>query len=700
MDQYIGKMLDNRYEILECIGTGGMAMVYKARCHRLNRLVAVKILKPELAQDAEFRRRFHDESQAVAMLSHSNIVAVYDVSSSNGLDYIVMELVDGMTLKQYMKKRGAPLNWREAVHFITQIVRALDHAHSRGIVHRDIKPQNILVLRDGSAKVTDFGIARVASAAQSTLTQEALGSVHYISPEQARGSHIDGRSDLYSAGVVLYEMLTGRLPFEGETPVSVAIQHINSIPIPPRDLNDAIPEALEAIVLKAMAPRPEDRYASAEEMLADLEEFRKNPDAMPMYAKPGQEEALLNEPTRVVPVSEIKSEERRNRAADRDRDKDPGKERRSGRGNTGRASGGSRYVDDDPYEEPRRGSVLPYVFAVLAILLFVGGMVYFVFNLFFGEQEPAGPVMVKVPDVTIYTWDQLENDPTLYEGFTVRAEYEENEAEAGTVLRQDPVEGTEIEETASKMIVVTVSSGMEEPPLVVPPLAGEEWSKARDLLWGMKLNPTSREENSSDVKKDCVIRTIPGDGSSVQPGDTVIVVVSLGEEEKPVNVPDFSGWDKEEAERVAKELGLVPEFQEKESEKDPDTVIWQSITANTGATKGDKIVFWISLGPQEVPTPTVEPTDSPEPSPSESPDMQPSHTTAVAVTKPIPVDLTPYSHLESVQVRIIVGESEVVREELFTSLGSYTYNISQIGPQRVEIYIDDQLYKSYVEDFS
>ena len=195
MDRYIGKLLDNRYEILECIGTGGMAVVYKARCHRLNRLVAVKILKPELAQDAEFRRRFHDESQAVAMLSHPNIVAVYDVSSSDDLDYIVMELIDGITLKQYMHKKGLPLNWREALHFITQIMKALSHAHDRGIIHRDIKPQNIMVLRDGSVKVADFGIARLASAAQATLTQEALGSVHYISPEQARGSYIDTRAE-------------------------------------------------------------------------------------------------------------------------------------------------------------------------------------------------------------------------------------------------------------------------------------------------------------------------------------------------------------------------------------------------------------------------------------------------------------------------------------------------------------------------
>ena len=271
MNQYIGKMLDNRYEILDVIGVGGMAVVYKAYCHRLHRFVAIKVLKKDLASDAEFRRRFHEEAQAVAMLSHPNIVSVYDVSKGDDLDYIVMELIDGITLKQYMQKKDGRLNWRESLYFITQIVRALGHAHSRGIIHRDIKPQNIMVLRDGSVKVADFGIARIMSAAQNTMTQEALGSVHYISPEQARGSHIDARADIYSAGVVLYEMLTGRLPFDGDTPVSVAIQHINSIPLSPRELDPTIPEALEAITMKAMAPNPDDRYADAGEMLADLE---------------------------------------------------------------------------------------------------------------------------------------------------------------------------------------------------------------------------------------------------------------------------------------------------------------------------------------------------------------------------------------------------------------------------------------------
>ena len=305
MDPYIGKMLDNRYEILEIIGTGGMAMVYKAHCHRLNRLVAIKVLKEELADDADFRRRFQDESQAVAMLSHPNIVSVYDVSHSSDTEYIVMEPIDGITLKQYMQQKGA-LPWREALHFITQIMKALSHAHSRGIIHRDIKPQNIMILRDGTVKVADFGIARLVSSTQSTLTQEALGSVHYISPEQAKGSHIDARSDIYSAGVVLYEMLTGRLPFEGDSPVAVAIQHISSVPLSPRELNPDIQEGLEAIVMKAMAQKVQNRYSSADEMLADLEEFRKNPDINIEYdpndVVPPE---LVDEPTQMLPKAGV-----------------------------------------------------------------------------------------------------------------------------------------------------------------------------------------------------------------------------------------------------------------------------------------------------------------------------------------------------------------------------------------------------------
>ena len=275
MDRYIGRILDGRYEILDIIGAGGMAVVYKARCHRLNRLVAIKILKDENLEDEDFCRRFQAESQAVAMLSHSNIVSVYDVSSTEDRDYIVMELIDGITLKQYMEKK-IRLNWRETVHFATNIARALEHAHSRGLVHRDIKPHNVMVLKNGSVKVADFGIARLMEN-ENTMTKEALGSVHYISPEQAKGGRVDNRSDLYSLGVVMYEMITGKTPYDGDSPVAVALKHINGGAPLPSSLCPNIPKGLEQIIMKAMAHDLSDRYISATSMLQDLEVFRQNP---------------------------------------------------------------------------------------------------------------------------------------------------------------------------------------------------------------------------------------------------------------------------------------------------------------------------------------------------------------------------------------------------------------------------------------
>ena len=273
MDKYIGKILDNRYEIIEVIGVGGMSVVYKARCNRLNRYVALKVLKDEYSADESLRRQFHDESQSVAILSHPNIVSVYDVSHFEDTEYIVMELIDGITLKEYLKRRGV-LTWKEVTFFSLQIAKALEHAHSRNIIHRDIKPQNIMLLRDGTLKVADFGIAKNMVAQEGTKTMgEAIGSVHYVSPEQAKGSIIDARSDLYSFGVVMYEMLTGRLPFEGDSPVSVAIQHINSMALPPSDFVDGIPKTLESITMKAMNPSLARRYGSATDILRDLESF-------------------------------------------------------------------------------------------------------------------------------------------------------------------------------------------------------------------------------------------------------------------------------------------------------------------------------------------------------------------------------------------------------------------------------------------
>ncbi len=274
-ERYIGRLLDGRYEILEVVGTGGMAVVYKALCHRLNRLVAIKILKDDNLDDEDFRRRFHAESRAVAMLSHPNIVNIYDVSTSEDADYIVMELLEGVTLKEYLQTKGV-LPWRETLHFAIQIAKALEHAHSKGIVHRDIKPHNVMVLKNGTIKVMDFGIACLISH-NNTLTKEALGSVHYISPEQAKGGHVDDRSDLYSLGVVMYEMMAGRPPYDGESPVAVAIQHINGGATLPSVLNPNMPGGLEQIIMKAMSIKVTNRYCSATEMLTDMDAFRKDP---------------------------------------------------------------------------------------------------------------------------------------------------------------------------------------------------------------------------------------------------------------------------------------------------------------------------------------------------------------------------------------------------------------------------------------
>ena len=394
MDSDIGKMLDNRYEILERIGTGGMAVVYKAKCHRLNRLVAIKILKADLAQDEDFRRRFNAESQAVAQLSHPNIVSVYDVSRGGDVEYIVMELIDGITLKQYMEKRGQ-LNWREALHFITQIMPGF-HAHSRGIVHRDIKPQNIMVLRDGSVKVADFGIACLENSAQ-TLTQEALGSVHYISPEQARGDRTDARSDIYSAGVVLYEMLAGRLPFVGDSAVSVAIQHLSSIPLAPREIDPEIPEQLELICMKAMAPELDKRYDSAEAMIADLEAFRKNPSVDLDFELSDLRPEVEDEPTQTLRTAGLHTTQ-------------PG-----GRTPVTREHRRS-YEEEEPAPRGGKGRTVLIASAAVAALLVVAVL----FKTILGSFTAPAPEQYVVPNVLDRTVEEAAVLPEISGIFTLK----------------------------------------------------------------------------------------------------------------------------------------------------------------------------------------------------------------------------------------------------------------------------------------
>ncbi len=648
MDQYIGKMLDNRYEILERIGTGGMAIVYKAKCHRLNRLVAIKILKSDLAQNEEFRRRFNAESQAVAQLSHPNIVSVYDVSRGGDMEYIVMELIDGITLKQYMEKRGQ-LNWRESLHFITQIMRGLSHAHSRGIIHRDIKPQNIRVLRDGSVKVADFGIACLADSAQ-TLTQEALGSVHYISPEQARGDRPDARSDIYSSGVVLYEMLTGRLPFEGESAVSVAIQHLSSIPLAPREINPDIPEQLELICMKAMAPDLEHRYQSADAMIADLEAFRKNPEVEMKFDLSDLRPEENDEPTRTIRTMPshtvtipVHQPERNYPHRERDEDEEP---RRAGSGKRGVLV----------------GAVTVAAVAVVIVL----------FKTILGSFTPAVVDQYQVPDLYNMTIEEAENDPRIEGVFEIQKAGSEFSADVpeGHILRQDPKK-EETRKGSQLVIQVWVSAGEETGE--VPDLENKSEQDARILLeklnkeYNLELTveaPEELKQFSEEITEGYVIKTEPAQGEILKKGDTVKLILSKGPDIKPVTVLPFVGMSIDSVLSQLESYKLTCDAADVEvvdSDKPGGTIVWQSPASGETVPEWTTIKFRVSAG-------------------------------LASSALPITVDI-PQNGKDIVKVEIYVGDepNPQYSETVYEADGAVSTTLYGTGRKMVKVYFDGVL---------
>ena len=648
MDQYIGKMLDNRYEILERIGTGGMAIVYKAKCHRLNRLVAIKILKSDLAQNEEFRRRFNAESQAVAQLSHPNIVSVYDVSRGGDMEYIVMELIDGITLKQYMEKRGQ-LNWRESLHFITQIMRGLSHAHSRGIIHRDIKPQNIMVLRDGSVKVADFGIACLADSAQ-TLTQEALGSVHYISPEQARGDRPDARSDIYSSGVVLYEMLTGRLPFEGESAVSVAIQHLSSIPLAPREINPDIPEQLELICMKAMAPDLEHRYQSADAMIADLEAFRKNPEVEMKFDLSDLRPEENDEPTRTIRTMPshtvtipVHQPERNYPRRERDEDEEP---RRAGSGKRGVLV----------------GAVTVAAVAVVIVL----------FKTILGSFAPAMVDQYQVPDLYNMTIEEAENDPRIEGVFEIQKAGSEfsTDVPEGHILRQDPKKD-ETRKGSQLVIQVWVSAGEETGE--VPDLENKSEQDARILLeklnkeYNLELTveaPEELKQFSEEITEGYVIKTEPAQGEILKKGDTVKLILSKGPDIKPVTVLPFVGMSIDSVLSQLESYKLTCDAADVEvvdSDKPGGTIVWQSPASGETVPEWTTIKFRVSAG-------------------------------LASSALPITVDI-PQNGKDIVKVEIYVGDepNPQYSETVYEADGAVSTTLYGTGRKMVKVYFDGVL---------
>lgn len=568
MDRYLGKLLDNRYEILEIIGTGGMAVVYRARDRLLNRFVAVKILKDEFARDVDFRRRFHMESQAVAMLSHPNIVSVYDVNRSDNIEYIVMELVEGVTLKEYMERKG-PLSAAETLHFVPQIASALEHAHSRGIIHRDIKPQNIIILRDGSLKVTDFGIARMTEAQQETMTGDALGSVHYVSPEQARGSNIDARSDIYSLGVVMYEMLTGRLPFEGDTPVAVVLQHINSIPLLPSEIKSDIPTGLEEITMKAMSPAPENRYASAADMLIDLDLCKNDPNIVFDYGVvknvprvPADPEPIPEEPEIVPeeeatvlfdPVQEEKMPARRTTQHMETRGTDRVQSRRDSRRKEYRDY--SNFDDDYDDFKPRARTPV-FVFLITGILtaaIFFGGAA-FIISTIFGAENTVGTDDITAPNLVGKNYSEVLSSIQYSEYNIVEDESVYSDSiEEGVIIAQEPPAGRTIKSTTE--IYVTVSLGPKKITLV--DLVGVEARAAKLKLESQGFLVSMDYELSDTVAEGYVISMDPQPYSELVEDDIVTLVVSMGPEERYATVPDLTDMTESEAERALELKKLV-----------------------------------------------------------------------------------------------------------------------------------------------
>lgn len=584
MDNNIGKKLDGRYELLELIGVGGMADIYRAMDTQEDRIVAVKILKTEFSGSEEFLRRFRNESKAIALLSHPNIVKIYDVGFTDKVQFIVMEYVDGITLADYIEQQGI-LKWRDSVHFIVQVLRALQHAHDRGIVHRDVKTSNVMLLRDGTIKVMDFGIARFNRENNKTMSEKTIGSVHYISPEQARGDITDERSDIYSVGVVLYEMLTGKKPFDGDTPVAIALKHMQSVPKKPSEINETIPEGLEQIVLKAMQKEPAARYQTAGEMINDLEEFKHNPGIVFDY-KYNSTDGSVKYTNRPYPVAEQESVRRRRIVDDEDDDY------------------GDDYDDDDELEE-RRSPLIPILFAVGAafVICTVFLILILVQNKLGNNPETSSTTIdaeisvdvnneFPMPNLIGMTWDEVLEKYGDGKYMNIVKEEEWNEATKGQVFDQEIPESRKVKVGSS--VTVKVSKGIKE--VEVPDVTGWTVTQAEQQLVrdGFKVSKKFKEDE--EVPKDRVISTTPAAHEMLPQGSTVIIVGSTGAKDKPISMPKLTGMPISEAIKRCDEYHLSYTIENKDSEEPEGQVIGQSINPNEIVSRDNTVILYVSTG--------------------------------------------------------------------------------------------------------
>lgn len=606
MDKNIGKKLDGRYEITELIGVGGMAEVYKGVDVIDNKTVAIKILKKEYAENEEFLRRFRNESKAIAVLSHPNIVKIYDVGFSEKIQYIVMEYIDGITLKEYIEEEKI-LTWKDTVHFVIQILRALQHAHDKGIVHRDIKPQNIMMFTDGTIKVMDFGIAKFAREEGKTATDQAIGSVHYISPEQASGNVTDAKSDIYSVGAMMYEMLAGRKPFDSDNPVAIAVMHMHDIPERPRAINPDIPDGLEEIVLRAMEKAPEDRYQTTADMIADIEKFKANPSITFGYYR--EEDDTENTINFSAPVNnEIHSEiPDSNDSAFAPR----GAAVAAGVGAAAAYAGASaaqRQVpapppgkpvtykdyyddeDDDDDDEERSSLVIPVLTAVVVVVIIVA--VIFVATmlsgLFKGDKNKND---YKMKDFIGMDYDTAKSKFGNSIKFVVEG-YEYDPADENTIIWQSIDPGTEYKK--GDTLKIKISKGQETTE--VPDVVNINQELAKDQLTMRGLVPEIKTQTDPNIAENNVIKTEPKAGEQIQKGSKVLVYVSMGANLEQVEVDNYVGMDAREAAMTAQYLGLKVKTEPKDSYEDEGKVVEQSIEKGSKVEQGTEIILYISTG--------------------------------------------------------------------------------------------------------
>ena len=581
MDKYIGKRLDGRYEIHELLGVGGMAYVYKAYDNIEKRWVAIKILKEELAGNSDFLRRFRNESKAIAVLSHPNIVKVYDVSFGDRIQYIVMEYIDGITLKQYIEQQGE-IKWREALYFTVQILRALQHAHEKGIIHRDIKPQNIMLLEDGTIKVTDFGIARFSQAETQTMTDKAIGSVHYIAPEQARGGYINDKADIYSVGVMLYEMLTGQLPFVADNAVSVAIMQMQAEPTPPSRINPSIPKGLEEITMHAMEKNPAQRFPSAADMLEDVERFRRNPEIVFHYGEQ-VDRAYAGTSADIY-------------------------------GNVQQNAAPQKYNDNYEYEEEyvrsqnsnRASKIILGIVAAVVFVAVIVGIGYLVK----GKRANSGSGLLSfLPGFSTSSTTSDEIVLPKFVGMIYASDIEGNSEYAdltfeitygnvpskqpGEVLHQTPAAGMTVKK--GKTVSLTVNGEAEQ--IVVEDVKGYKQQDAYDALKALNLSPKIQAVADDDTAVGYVVKTDPAAGSTVSTGTTVTIYVSSGPSTESAVIPNIVGYQYSAAKEELEAAGFVVTAEyDDESDKDENTVL--SVSPNEGekAKKGSVVTVTVSSG--------------------------------------------------------------------------------------------------------